>query len=81
MDVHMDRAEKYIYVFYATAVLALGALALARKSPKAFRALALCAAAAGMLSLGIGGWIARAGGQVSHPEFRTGGPPPAEHHS
>jgi CTP synthase (UTP-ammonia lyase) len=40
--------------------------------------LAICAAVSGGVSLGVGLWIARAGGQVSHSEFRTGAPPPAE---
>lgn len=69
LDAHMERAERFIYVFYATAVLAMVALALSKK-PKASAALALLTLALGGCSLGIGAWIARAGGQISHLEFR-----------
>jgi hypothetical protein len=77
LDAHMERAERFIYVFYATAVLAIGALAFSKK-PKVSFVLALLALAMDACSLGIGAWIARAGGQISHSEFREEGvPPPA----
>jgi hypothetical protein len=75
LDMHMERAERFIYVFYATAVLAIVALAFSKKS-KASTMLALLTLAIGALSLGIGAWIARAGGQISHSEFREEGAPP-----
>ena len=81
LDAHMERAERFIYVFYATAVLAIVALAFSKK-PKASAVLALLTLAVGALSLGIGAWIARAGGQISHSEFREeGAPPPAMQHT
>ena len=75
LDAHMERAERFIYVFYATAVLAAVALAFSKK-PKASFVLALLTFAMGACSLGIGAWIARAGGQISHSEFREEGAPP-----
>ena len=75
LDAHMERAERFIYVFYATAVLAIGALAFSKK-PKASFVLAVLALVIGACSLGIGAWIARAGGQISHSEFREEGAPP-----
>ena len=81
LDAHMERAERFIYVFYATAVLAIVALAFSKK-PKASFVLALLTLAMGACSLGIGAWIARAGGQISHSEFREeGAPPPAMQHT
>lgn len=79
LDAHMERAERFIYVFHATAVLAIGGLALSKKT-KASAALAVLTLAMGASSLGIGAWIARAGGQVSHSEFREEGaqPPSAQ---
>ena len=85
LDVHMDRAEHFIYFFYATALVAIAALVWPRKSPKVATAFSVLALVIGLASLGIGGWIARAGGEVSHSEFRgEGAPPPVsaeEHHS
>ena len=75
LDAHMERAERFIYVFYATAMLAMGALAFSKK-PKAAFVLAGLTLAMGASSLGIGAWIARAGGQISHSEFREEGAPP-----
>lgn len=75
LDLHMERAERFIYVFYATAVLAAVALAFSKK-PKASFVVAVLTLAMGACSLGIGAWIARAGGQISHSEFREEGTPP-----
>ena len=75
LDAHMERAERFIYIFYATAVLAIAALAFSKK-PKAAFVLAVLTLAMGACSLGIGAWIARAGGQISHSEFREEGAPP-----
>ena len=81
LDVHMERAERFIYIFYATAVLAVVTLAFSRR-PRTSVALALLTLAMGACSLGIGAWIARAGGQISHSEFREEGaaPPSSTQH-
>ena len=70
LDDHMERAEKFIYAFYATALLGIAALASVKKLPKTATLLSLATLAAGLASLGIGGWISRAGGNIRHPEFR-----------
>ena len=83
LDAHMDRAEKFIYAFYLTAILGFAALVVQKKFPKANKALTLTTLLAAIASLGIGGWISRAGGEVSHSEFRTGAPPSSsetQHH-
>ena len=72
LDEHMNRAERFIYFFYAAAVLAISALIVANRFPKASIPLALLTLTLGAVSLGIGGWISRAGGQANHSEFRTG---------
>jgi hypothetical protein len=76
LDEHMNRAERFIYFFYATAVLAIAALAFSKKFPKAAKVVTLLTLFAAMASLGIGGWISRAGGEVSHSEFRGEEAPP-----
>src|SRR5207249_4042737 len=75
LDAHMDRAERFIYFFYAAAVVAISALAF-RKSAKISRWLAVATLALSCISLGLGAWIARAGGEVSHSEFRNPPSPP-----
>ena len=71
LDVHMERAEKLIYVFYATALLGIAALASQKKFPKAATPLTVATLMAGFVSLGVGGWMSKAGGQIRHPEFRA----------
>ena len=78
LDEHMTRAEKFVYVFYATALLGIGALVSQKKFPKAATPLAVATLIAGVVSLGLGGWMSKAGGQIRHPEFRHG-PPSADH--
>ena len=76
LDVHMARAEHAQYFFYAAAVLAAIALIQAwraRPGSKAWRTAALVCAG---LCAALSGWIAHAGAQVRHEEFREG-PPPA----
>lgn len=76
LDAHMERAERFIYVFYFTALLGIVALVLQKKFPKAANVLTLLTLVSAITSLGLGGWISRAGGQVSHSEFREEGTPP-----
>ncbi len=75
LDEHMERAERFIYVFYATALLGIAALACERKFPKSATPLALATLIAGAASVGVGGWIGKAGGHIRHPEFRGRGAP------
>lgn len=70
LDEHMERAEKLSYFFYATALLGVAALVSQRKFPKAALPLTAVTLIAAVASLGAGGWISKAGGQIRHPEFR-----------
>lgn len=67
---HMERSDKLIYVFYATALLGVAALVSQRKFPKAATPLTAVTFIVAVASLGAGGWISKAGGQIRHPEFR-----------
>lgn len=71
LDEHMDRAQKAAVIFYATALLGIGALTTRRKFPKAATPLASVTLVFGLACLGAAGWIAKAGGQIRHPEFRA----------
>lgn len=77
LKVHMERAERFIYAFFATAALGIAALVVQTKRPKAANILTLVTLLAAIASVGIGGWISRAGGQASHSEFRGDAAPPA----
>ena len=81
LDEHMNRAEKFQYLFYATALLSLDVIVAMWKWQKAVLPLALATLLAAVVSLAVAGWISHAGGQVRHSEFREGPPvTPAEHH-
>jgi hypothetical protein len=71
LDLHMDRAEKAAPAFYALALLAVAAIALPHKWPRANRPLIIATFALALLCEAAGGWIALAGGNVRHPEFRS----------
>jgi hypothetical protein len=77
LDDHMERAERFIYAFYLTALLGSAALVTQKKFPRVAKALTGITLAAAIASLGIGGWISRAGGEVSHSEFRNEDEPPS----
>ena len=67
---HKRRAEELIYVFYALGALALVSIAVEWKRPKAALPLAITTLVLATSALGIGGYIAYAGGHIRHKEFR-----------
>ena len=78
LDVHADRAGDGQYVFYATALLALAAILIPRKFPRATLPLVGATLVLSLAALATGAWISHAGGQVHHTEFRNGPPPKLE---
>jgi uncharacterized membrane protein len=76
LDAHRDRAEDLIYFFYALALLSVVAIALPIKWPKSSTPLVIAVILFGAVTLGIGGYIAYAGGKIRHREFRNVPPPP-----
>jgi len=75
LDAHQDRAEDLIYFFYALAVLSAIAIAVPIKWPKFSTPLAVAALLFGVVVLGMGVYIAYAGGRIRHREFRNEPPP------
>ena len=75
LDLHMERAEKTIYAFYLLAAVALTGLVAPRRWPRTAGPLAVASLALTLLCLGVGGYIAEAGGRIRHPEFRSSEPP------
>jgi uncharacterized membrane protein len=72
LEEHERRSEQVIYVFCALAALAAVALAAPAKWPKSAAALSIVVLALSVLTLALGGYVAKAGGQIRHREFRTG---------
>jgi hypothetical protein len=72
---HEERAEKIIYAFYALALLTVVALLAPLRWPGMATPLSLAVLVLSMVALGLGGYIAQAGGKIRHPEFRTELPP------
>jgi len=73
----MDRAEKTIGTFYFLAALALASLLVPLKWPRAGLPLTAVTLAVAVACAAIAIYIAEAGGQVRHPEFRISETPNA----
>jgi hypothetical protein len=76
LDEHQARGDKFIYVFYALAVVSAVAIVVPMRWPKSSPALALAVILLGAGALGCGTYIAYAGGKVRHREFRNEPAPP-----
>jgi disulfide bond formation protein DsbB len=76
LKVHEHRADELAWSFYVLAGLAAVAILAPMKWPKTATALALIVLICSFAVLGIGGYIARAGGKIRHREFRNELAPP-----
>jgi len=75
LKAHADRADNFIYVFYALALVSAAAIFAPKKWPKTERPLAVATLILAIASLGAGIYIAQAGGKIRHREFRHTQPP------
>ncbi len=78
LKAHAHRADNWIYVFYALALLAAAAIFAPKKWPKTTRPLVMATLLLTMTALGAGFYIAYAGGKIRHREFRNVPPPKTE---
>jgi hypothetical protein len=76
LDEHAARAEKFVYVFYAVAVLSVVGIIVPFRWPKISMPLALAVMLLGAAALACGFYIAYAGGKIRHREFRNEPAPP-----
>ena len=76
LKVHEHRADQLIWFFYLLALLALVAIFVPKKWPRSAMALTLTVLLFSFVVLGMGGYIAYAGGRILHREFRNESPPP-----
>lgn len=74
LDAHAQRATRMLPVFYALALLAVLALLLPWPLPKSAFTLNTLTLLAAVVAVCVGSWIALAGGQIRHKEFRYGKP-------
>jgi disulfide bond formation protein DsbB len=75
LKAHEHRAEKFIYAYYALALVAAAAIFAPKKWPGSARPLAFATMLLAAVSLGVGFYVAHAGGKIRHREFRTVPPP------
>jgi len=75
LKAHVHRADKLIFLFYTTAVLAACAIFVTKKWPRTATPLVIATMLMAFLSLGAGTYIAHAGGKIRHREFRSAPPP------
>ena len=80
IDEHEARAEKLIYIFYATAAVAAAALALEKFRPRFAPAVTILTALLALAALGAGAYIGAAGGRIRHKEYRYVPPPERADH-
>ncbi len=71
LKVHEHRADDLVWAFYVLAGMAAVAILAPLKWPKSATSLALVTLLCSFGVLGIGGYIARAGGKIRHREFRN----------
>jgi hypothetical protein len=76
LDEHEERAEDLIYFFYALALLSALAIVVPMKWPRSSIPLMLGVIMLGAVVIGMGTYIAQAGGKIRHREFRNEPPPP-----
>jgi len=70
LDEHLRRGERLIYVFYVVAALSAVAIAAEFISPRSAVPLAIVTLILAAANLGVGAYIAYAGGNIRHREFR-----------
>ena len=76
LDLHMERAEQVIWVFWVTGAVITTAWVLDWKQHRLAIPATVVAAALGLATLGLSGWIADAGGKIRHDELRGVPSPP-----
>ncbi len=74
IDVHLDRAEKGIYVFYLDAAVTVAALYGETRRRRWATAASITAGVIGLAAFAGSVWIADAGGKIRHSELRAEGP-------
>lgn len=75
LEEHQRRGEQLIWCFYVVAATAAASIAAERFAPRAALPLTIATLLLATGTLGVGGYIAQAGGRIRHREFRYSLPP------
>jgi hypothetical protein len=75
LEEHMRRGEQLIYVFYLVAALSAVGIIAEFAVPKTAVPIAIATLILAIANLGVGAYIAYAGGRVRHKEFQFESPP------
>jgi membrane protein YqaA with SNARE-associated domain len=78
LDVHMERAEQVIWLFWLAALSAAAALLMSWRKLKGSFGAVILAGVLGAGTLAVSGWIGDAGGKIRHSEIRGDSQPPAD---
>lgn len=78
LDLHMERAEQVIWVFWVAGSGVATAWVLGWKKHRLATPAAMISAVLGLSTLGLSTWIADAGGKIRHSEFRLRATPPVQ---
>jgi hypothetical protein len=76
LKVHAHRVDQLVWFFYALAAVSAVAIFAPLKWPRSRTALTSITLLLAFVVLGMGGYIAYAGGKIRHKEFRNEPPPP-----
>lgn len=76
LKAHAHRADNLVWFFYALAGVAAAAILVPVKWPRSAVGLTSITLLFALVVLGMGGYIAYAGGKIRHKEFRNQPPPP-----
>lgn len=71
LKAHAERADRFIVYFYALAAVAVATVLVPLRWPQAARSLTIISLLCACAVLGLGGYIAYAGGKIRHREFRN----------
>jgi hypothetical protein len=75
LEEHEDRAEDFIWLYFALIALSAIAIVAPRKWPRSATPLILAVILLSAATLSAGGYISYAGGKIRHREFRNVPPP------
>ncbi len=76
LKVHAHRVDEFIWFFYALAAVAAAAIFAPWQWPRSALPLTIVTLLLACVVLGMGGYIAHAGGKIRHREFRNEPAPP-----